>query len=59
MLKDCSGSGIGEQRIRRRHPEVVVDVLVAAVEHAVEERVVDVLGSHARNLRAAKSMCGQ
>jgi hypothetical protein len=40
---------------------VVVDILVAAVEHAVEERVVDVLGPHGglpdsstrRNLRAA------
>jgi hypothetical protein len=56
MLKDCSGTG--EQRIRRRHPEVVVDVVVAAVEHTVEERVVDVLGPHARNLRVAKGVRG-
>jgi len=54
MLKDCSGTG--EQRIRRRHPEVVADVVAAAVEHAVEERVVDVLGPHGRNLLAAKGV---
>jgi hypothetical protein len=42
----------GEQWIRRRHTEVVIDVIVGAVEDAVEERVVDVLGPHARNLRA-------
>jgi hypothetical protein len=43
-----------QQQIRRRHPEVVVDVLAGAVEDTVEERVIDVLGSHARNLRVAK-----
>ena len=37
-----------QHRIGGRHPEVVVDVLMAAVHHTIEKRVIDVLGLQLR-----------
>ena len=38
----------GQHRIGGRHPEVVIDILMAAVHNTIEKRVIDVLGLQLR-----------